>query len=131
MYISKKILDNLGANVSINSKKNKGTTVSFELNLKKNLSFDYEKEIFQKNGENEKMNENKTFKNIEIISNELNVLIVEDNLINRKILNFYLKKILDNCFISVTENGKKGILEFISFYKKNNKVFDLSLNYFY
>ncbi|MCP5498809.1 MAG: response regulator [Leptospiraceae bacterium] len=110
LYICKKIISLMGGNISVKSKYGKGTKVSFSI-----LSSLIEDKSIPKEVEKET--------NFELPS-EMKILLVEDNLINLKILEKLIKTI--KLEAETASNGKECI-EKLSTYKADIIFMDLDM----
>ena len=105
MSITKELVEKLGGRILVKTKKNKGTT--FEITIP-----------FQKVNGTKQLE--KTVVDTSVLYRK-NILIVEDNPINRLVAKSSLRKY--QCKITECENG----LDAVNLFKKNNSEFDLIL----
>jgi signal transduction histidine kinase/FixJ family two-component response regulator/HPt (histidine-containing phosphotransfer) domain-containing protein len=108
--ICKKLIDEMGGEIKVESELNKGTIVYFSLNLK------LHDEIISISGKQNKMLDYKIN-----FHSHVNILLVEDNFVNQKVSLSILEDF--GCNVHVSENGKLAIEEL----KLNPQKYDLVL----
>jgi signal transduction histidine kinase/DNA-binding NarL/FixJ family response regulator len=94
--ISKKIVELMGGNISVESEYGKGSSFLFE------LSFRIAKQNERKEGSLDNANERPSK-----VLQELNVLVVEDENINQQIIKSFLER--ENCTVTAAANGKEAL----------------------